>query len=299
MKRYFPFFENNNTTLIGILWMLSWAASFSTTMSLAKIIQPTISVTMMLFMRCLFGVCFFLPFVLRNQTNTFKTDRLPLHLLRAVLASTSMLCTYHAYSNLPLAFTTSIGFTAPLIISILSIFFLGEHVGKRKWLAIVAGYLGVLVMVNPVGHGVDLNVGIALMANLFASCAIIITKKLSRTESTTTIMSYFMVSGLIMSASLVAFSWKTPALSDLLVLCVMGATATLSQFSYFRALKHADASTVAPFEYSRLVFAIPVGFFFFGELVSWHTLVGSVIIVAATYAISVLSIEKKRITQPS
>lgn len=299
MARGYNFLEKANGNLLGILWMLSWAVSFSTTMSLSKIIQPTVDVTMMLFMRCLFGVCFFLPFALRNQENTFKTNRLPLHLLRAVFASTSMLCTYHAYSNLPLAFATSIGFTAPLIISVLSIFFLGENVSKSKWAAIIAGYIGVLVMVNPSGHGMDSNVLIALMANILASCGIIVTKKLSRTESTYTIMAYFMIAGLAFSGLLVGFSWKTPSMNDMIVLCCMGATATISQFSYFRALKHADASTVAPFEYSRLVFAIPVGFYFFGELVSWHTLVGSIIIVVSTYAISTMSVQKQTVKQSS
>lgn len=236
---------------------------------------------MIVFSRIAFGLIFFTPFLLQAKVSDFKTKRLPLHILRVVFTCGSMLCTYYAYAKLDISFATALGFTAPLITTVFSIVFLGESVQWDKWLVIFMGFTGVIVIAHPTNFPFHAAVIVALAANLFASSAIISLKKLTRTESVLTIMLYLNVLSFITIGSVATHVFELPTIYELYLLGLLGAFASFSQFCYAQALKNGNPSVVAPFEYSRLVFAIPIGYILFGELPTTQTLIGSVIIIAS------------------
>lgn len=276
--------------LIGAGFMLLWALSFSSAMAFAKALSPEIDSIIILFMRYFFGLIFFSPFLIQAGFKGFVTSRPLLHLTRVVCVALAMGCTYYAYRNLPLALATSIGMTGPLFTTVLSIFLLKDSVSLPKWAFIIFGYLGVLVMVRPHELSVSVAVWVELFANLFAALSIICVKLLSRTESTLTIMLYANTVTTFIVGILALSLWKTPDTSDLMILMVIGGLGVFSQFCSVSALKFANPSYLAPFEYTRMCFAVPVGYLFFQELPTLWTMVGSLMIIGATYGLTRLEL---------
>lgn len=276
--------------LMGAGFMLLWALSFSSSMSFAKTLSPDIHSIMLIFMRYVFGLIFFSPFVFQAGFKGFKTSRPLLHFTRIVCTIIAMGCTYYAYRNLPLALATSIGMTGPLFTTILAMLLLKDSVSLPKWMFILFGYLGVLVMVQPHEIPISTGVWVELLANLFAALAIICVKLLSRTESTLTLMLYANTATTFIVGILALTIWKTPETSDLIILMIIGGLGVLSQFCYVSALKHANPSYLAPFEYTRMCFAIPVGYMFFQEVPTLWTILGSFMIIGATYGLTRLEL---------
>ena len=282
--------EGLSPKLVGAAFMLLWAMSFSTAMAFAKTLSPEVDSIIVLFMRYFFGLAFFSPFVFQAGFKGFITSRPTLHLTRVICVGAAMGCTYYAYRNLPLALATSIGMTGPLFTTVLSMFLLKDTVSLPKWVLILLGYMGVIIMVRPHETPVSLGVWIELLANIFAALSIVCVKLLSRTESTLTIMLYANTATTFI-AGLVALSvWKTPESYDLLALIAIGGLGVFSQYCSVTALRYANPSYLAPFEYTRLCFAVPVGYLFFQELPTLWTFCGSLIIIGATYGLTRLEI---------
>ena len=276
--------------LIGAAFMLLWALSFSMAMSVAKSLSPEVDSVIVLFMRYFFGLIFFSPFVFHAGFKGFVTSRPILHITRVMCVGAAMGCTYYAYRNLPLALATSIGMTGPLFTTVLSMAILKDSVSFPKWALILFGYLGVIVMVRPHEMPVGMGVWIELLANLFAALSIICVKLLSRTESTLTIMLYANTATTFIAGLVVIGVWKTPGSSDLMALLVIGGLGVFSQYCSVTALRYANPSFLAPFEYTRLCFAIPVGYFFFQEALTLWTFLGSLMIIGATYGLTRLEL---------
>lgn len=266
--------------------MIGWAAVFSTTMSLIKWIGPAVPTAMKVFMRLLFGLVFMSPFIFKRGLHRLKTDHFLMHLIRTCLILAAMFCTYYAYAHLPLAFATSLGFTAPLMTTVLAILFLHERVASSHWVALMTGYMGVLIMVRPGVVAFDPAIGIALLANLFASSAIIFTRKLIQTESSAKILFYANILSVIVMLVIALFNWKTPTLAELFLLLLIGGIGVFSQYCNVQAYRYSQPSFLAPFEYLRLVFAIPIGIYLFDEKPDAWTLLGSLIIVLTTLYIT-------------
>jgi len=272
--------------MVGAGLMLLWGISFSSAMAFAKTLDPEIHSFVLLFIRCAFGLMVFAPFAMSAGIESVKTRRPFLHLLRIGFLIGAMTCTYYAYRNLPLATATSIGMTGPLFTTLLSIVLLQDHVSWQKWAVILFGYLGVVVMVRPDVMPVDFAVWVEILANVFAALSIITVKMLSRTEKSITILIYANIVTCLVGAALAASVWQTPSADDMMALFFIGALGALSQFCSVNALKYANPSFLAPFEYTRLVFAIPLGFWIFGEVPTLWTFLGTLMIVVATYGLT-------------
>jgi drug/metabolite transporter (DMT)-like permease len=276
----------------GIMFSLCGSLCFTTAMSIAKLLDPSVKGAVLVFIRCLFGLIFFLPFLIKSGVQTLKTQRPFLHILRVTFTCLSITCTYYGYRNLPLAMGTAIGFTAPLMTTALAILILKENVTLTKWLLIITGYLGVLVIVQPTEFRLNDAVYILLLANLFASLSLICAKKLTATESTVNIMFYVNVISTILSGIAASFVWFTPSLPDCGLLMLLGLFGVLAQFCYVKSLQHSAPSFLAPFDYSRLIIAVPIGFILFSEMPTLWTIFGAAIIIAATLFVTRLSLAK-------
>ncbi len=276
--------------LVGASFMLLWALSFSSAMVFAKALSPDVSNIIILFMRYFFGLTFFSPFIYHAGIQGFKTSRPILHLLRVCFVGAAMGCTYYAYRNLPLDLATSIGMTGPLFTTVLSMLLLKDRVSFEKWVLIIFGYLGVLVMVRPHELPVGTGVWVELLANLFAALSIICVKTLSRTESTLTIMLYANTVTTLIAGLLAMSIWETPSTQDLILLMIIGGLGVFSQYCSVTALRYANPSFLAPFEYTRLCFAIPVGYLVFQEIPTMWTLFGSLMIIGGTFGLTRLEL---------
>lgn len=281
--------ETNKFTKIAIFAAILWPFFYTLNMTFTKSISPSVPTYILLFWRSLFGVLLFLPFFLKSGIKKMKTQFLPLHIIRSILMTLAIFLTYSAYRKLPLTLATSIGFTAPLMMTILSMLLLKEQITWKKWMILLVGYMGVLVIVRPGIVPFNMFVGFALTANLVASFAAILVRILSQKDSIETIMMYAYLGMFVISSFIVALDWRPISFQDIGHIFCIAAVGAIAQYCYATAVKYAQASFVAPFEYLRIVFAIPIGFYAFNECIDNIMLIGASIIIGSTWILSRLN----------
>ena len=277
-----------STKLISALLATIGALSLSVSMTIAKQLDPNIPTTMIVFVKSSFGLLFFIPVLIKENHFLSKTTNLPMHVLRIVIGICAMLCTYYAYRNLPIALATSIGMTSPIFITALSALLLKEIIGYKKWVLIILGYIGVLIIIKPTDFILNVAIISALLANLLAAMCTIIIKKLSKQDSLITIMLYGNIGIFVASFMASLTQWYSLTLNEIGSLSLMGALGLITQVCSINSLKLTTPSFIAPFEYSRLLFAILIGFFIFHEIPERSTLVGVSIVIVSTYIMILL-----------
>lgn len=210
-----------------------------------------------------------------------RTERLPFQLLRGVALLGSSIFFITGLGYLPIAEASATGFVAPLFVTALSIIFLGEKVGLRRWIATAVGLCGVLIILRP-GTGAFHLAALFPIASAFSwACTLIMTRIMSGREHAITIMTYSSIAGLCLLSAMVPFVWITPSWQDIgfgVLVCV---ASTMGQWIVVLAFRYADASVLAPFSYTQLLWVSLLGFFVFGEVPSIWTVVGAAFIVSS------------------
>jgi drug/metabolite transporter (DMT)-like permease len=266
---------------IGIALLLSALLVFSCSDATAKYLTGELPIIEIIWLRYIVFVAVLLPSTLRGGGTVLRSARPRLQLLRGVSMLASGLLFTGSLAFLPLAEATSIGFVSPLFITALSIPFLGEQVGLRRWAAIVVGLLGVLIVVRP---GTDAFQPAAILPVLSAAAwaaAIIITRKMSGADGALTTLLFTSVSALLILSLAVPFVWQTPSLAQLGFGLLYGSFASAGQWLVVLAYQRAGASTLAPLAYSQLVWSVALGFLIFGAAPDSRTLGGAAVIIAS------------------
>ncbi len=270
----------------GALWMSLAACSFAVMSALVRHLSELMSPLEVVFFRNLFGFIFLMPTLIRAGWDNLRTNNLGRHLLRALFGLTSMYTWFIGLANLPLADATSLSFMAPIIASVMAMFFLGERAGWRRWSAIFVAFGGALVILRPGFQEIPPAALIMLCGTVATASTIITIKVLSRTEPSSAIIAYM---GLFMTPiSLVPalFVWTTPPLDVWPWIIVMGAIATLGQWGMTQAYAATDATIVLPFDYLRLPMVALIAFIIFAETPDAMTYLGGAIIAGATIYIA-------------
>lgn len=266
----------------GGLWMLLASGLFTVMVALIKLVGEALHVVEILLFRQIFMMLLALPAVIGSFPASLNSVRPDLQILRVVAAATAMLLSFTAFIHLPLAEAITIGFARTFFITIFAILILHEIVGLRRWLAMVIGFAGVLLVAAP-GAAEGLNVH-GLMAVGGAACAglvMVIIRLLTQTDKPITILAYQAVGvGLLMVPPSIWF-WRTPTLGELGLLAAIGAVSAIAQMVNIYAFRAAEASAIAPLDYTRLVWAIGLGLVLFGEWPDVQVFAGAVIIVSA------------------
>ena len=236
------------------------------------------------FFQNFFGLFVVLPWFIRRGFAPLRTTRLPLHLLRVVITLISQLGLFYAVSVTPLALVAALGFTVPIFTTLLAIVFLREAVGLKRWLAILGGFFGTLVILRPGIDEVSLGALVMVGASLIFSFAILLTKRLSRTESTVTLTSYSVILLAPMNLLIASFIWRWPTWEILSLCAAVGIVATTTQLFFNQGLKEADVNVLMPIDFFKLIWASVIGYVFFSEIPSlWTWLGGIMICTSATY----------------
>ena len=210
-----------------------------------------------------------------------QTNRRGLHLLRGAALVGSSLFFISGLAYLPIAEASATGFVAPLFVTALSIAFLGEKVGLRRWIATGIGLVGVLIILRPGTGAFHPAAFFPLVSALAWACTLIMTRMMSGTERAITTMTYSSIAGLLILSALVPFVWVTPSWHDILFGIVIGVASTAGQWIVVLAFRYADASVLAPFSYLQLVWVSFLGFLIFGEVPDVYTVTGAAFIVAS------------------
>jgi len=266
----------------GALWILAASLVFSVQGVMVKHLGASLDIFQIQFFRCAVGFVIILPFLMRGGGRIVSTERMGMHFMRAIVGLMGMACGFYAVTHLPLAEATAITFTKPLFMIVLAVLFLGEAVRWRRWTATIIGFLGVIVILRP-GEGVIQTAAlVGLLGSLFIADVGVLIKKLAATERTVTVLFYFTLISTVISAIPAAFVWRTPTGIELLLLCLLGITATFGQALTMQGFRVAEATAIMPFDYSRLLYAASFGFIFFAEVPDTWTWVGTAIIAGST-----------------
>ena len=266
----------------GGLWVLIAAFFFSIMTVLIKMAGQTLHVTVILFLRQMTMLLMAAPVILRNFPGSLISARPDLQAIRIFCAFLAMLLGFTSIIHLPLADATTLNFAKTFFVSILAIIFLGEVVGIRRWGAITAGFIGVVIVAWPTGEGVINIYSLMAIGGAFAVAVImILLRKITQVDKPVTILSYQAIGvGALMLPPAIYF-WQTPTLWDVALIIAIGAVSSLGQLANIQGFKHAEASVIAPLDYGRLVYAIILGIIIFGEWPAARVYIGAAIIVAA------------------
>ena len=200
---------------------------------------------------------------------------------RAATGIASMCFFYLGFRSMPLADVIAIAFTGPLFMTVLSIPFLGEQVGPRRWTAVLAGFLGVLLIARP-GSGLIGLAALYPLAGAFCGAAsMILVRRLSVTDSNASIVCYHAVAATLVGAAMMPFDWVMPTAVDWPLLIAVGLVGGTAQIFLTQAFRLAPAALLAPFKYIAIVFAILFGYLLFGDLPDAWTLVGAGVVIAS------------------
>ena len=210
-----------------------------------------------------------------------QSGRKGLQLMRGVTLLASSLFFISGLRFLPIAEASATGFVSPLFVTALSIVFLGERVGMRRWMATAVGLIGVLIILRPGSSAFHAAAFFPIVSALAWACTLIMTRMMSGREHAITTMAYSSITGVCILSALVPFVWVTPSWHDILFGVFIGVASTAGQWIVVLAFRYADASVLAPFQYTQLLWVSILGFMIFGEVPDIWTVTGAAFIVAS------------------
>lgn len=231
----------------------------------------------------------------RGRRAMLRTRRPGLHFLRSGLLVASISTLFVGLTYLPIADATVIGFTAPLFIVALSVPLLGERVGLHRWLAVLIGLGGVVIIVRPGGGIAHWAAIMPLIGAVCFALYQITTRVLAQTEATSTTLFYTAAGGFFWTCVLVPFFWTMPTIVQWLAFFFIGALGAAAHLCLIKGFELAQASLLAPFNYSKLVWAAALGYVVFGDWPSLNTFLGCAVIVASGLYV----IHRERRTTPA
>ena len=239
-----------------------------------------------LFFRGFFGIVFYF-FVIppERRKNFYYTKRAGLHFLRCIFGLIALVSIFTALRNLPLATVVSISFAAPIFTTIFSIFLLKEKVGFYRWLAVIVGFIGIIVITEPGFSSLNIYYLYPIIFCLGLSYVAIAIRQLSTSEPVWLISLYFSVAITLLSFLTIPYGWVMPSLNDLAILSLVGIFGGVANLWLSQSYKYSEVSLVTPLKYLALVFAIIFGYFIWGEVPTIKTLLGAALVIISSIII--------------
>ena len=264
----------------GILLAIVSSALFAAMHVTVRHLSSELHAFEIAFFRNVFGLAVMLPWLVHYGRKSFQTDMLSWHIGRGLINSVSMLCWYLSLQLLPVADATAINMTGPLFVTLGAWFFLKETVTWQRWLGIFMIMAGGLVIIRPGVQIAGPGVWLALSSTILFSFSKLISKRLTRTDSTRTIVAY--VTTLMIPPTFIAalFVWQWPTFVQLSWLLLIGTLGTLAHLCMTRAYLYLDLAMADPFIVARLLWATMLGFLIFQEYPDLWTSIGAAVITA-------------------
>lgn len=267
----------------GLANMLASASSISAVNGVVVHLSSSIHVFEIAFFRQFFGLIFMSAVFLRGGLRPLITHRLGLHILRSVLNVSAMLAFFYGLTLEPLAKVVSLSLTSPLFATVGAVLFLKEEMTRHRWIALILGLAGALVILRPGIQAFSLGAFLILFSNAMWSVALVVIKILSRTESSVTIAFYATILMAPVALVFALFVWQTPTLEQLVWFAAIGIGASVAQICLGEAFRHADATVVLPVDFTKLFWASLIGYFFFNQVPEIWIWVGAVIVFMAVF----------------
>lgn len=267
--------------LHGILLVTAAVFCFACSDAVSKSLMEVLPAVQVTWLRFVVFVLVMAPLAARAGAGSLRTRRPALQVLRGVGVSVSALLFILALGVIPLAEATAMAFVSPLFVTALSVPFLGETVGPRRWAAVAVGLVGVMIIVRPGSDAFDPAAILPVVAALIWAGSLVITRRMSGTESPLATMVYSAVVGCLVLSAAVPFAWAALGWREIGLGLATGLTATAAQCLIVLAYRQASASVLAPFFYSQLVWSALLGLLVFGHAPDAWTLAGTGVIIAS------------------
>ncbi len=279
---------------LGVLYGIASVACFAMMDASVKWLDM-FPVGQVLFSRFFFGLIPILMLVPRGEFKTFyKTSRPKLHAFRAITGTLAIIALFIALREIPLADVVSLTFGGPIFVTLGSIFFLSEKVGIRRWLAVLIGFFGMLLIVKPAYEELNIYYIFPIIFCIFFACVALSIRSLSSTEPNYRIALYFSLLSMIVGLLTLPFGWVMPNKFELFLLIFTGLVGSVANILLTVSLRYAEASLVTPTKYLNLVFAILLGYFIWSEIPKLLTLVGAGLIIISSVIIFMRESELKK-----
>lgn len=255
---------------------------------LAKYLAAYYPVSQIVWGRFFFHFVFMLPVVLiRYRDVVFKVQQPVLQVLRGGFLLGATLCFFWSLKYLSIPDALTLLFVSPLLVTCLSPALLGEHVGVRRWSAVIVGFLGVCIVLRPGGGAFQLASFAALGAGFCHACYILATRRLSGTAPPLVTLFYTSLLGMAVLSLYTPWHWEAPGSLHLVYMIAIGAIAAGGHYLLIKAFDHAEASVLAPFGYGEIVMATIVGYIGFGDFPDLVTWIGIAVIIGSGVYIAV------------
>lgn len=272
---------DGNLMLAGVLLMLLGDFLFSLNDAMGKWLVASFSVGQVLVIRSLGSFIILAPMIARQGSDAlFRIERPPLQLLRIVMTTTDVGLFYAAVAYLPLADVMTFYMAGPIYVAAISHFFLGERIGWRRWLAVFLGFAGVLIALKPSTAMFSWPSLFGLCGSLAFAMTLVLGRRLRQTNDAT-LVAWQTVGALVAGLVLSVGNWRSASTLDFAAMLALGVVAGSAHMLITRSLKLAPASLLAPLQYTLLIWAIALGFFFFGDIPDIQVFLGAAIIVLA------------------
>ena len=287
---------NNNQFAIFLIII---SIIFGTLMgTFIKLAQEELNVFTTGFLRFFFGFLIITPYILKTKFEVFSTKNLKIHILRSALNLPAMLLGFAALAMLPLEKMTAIHFIVPIIVTILAVIFLKEKIYLYRSIALVMGFLGMLIILRPGIIDISIGIYMALISSLIWSVVIILTKKVSKDDSAITILSHQYVYMSLFSFPLVIYFWDQPSLKTIIFILCAAMSGTILHIALNHAYKLVDVSMTQPYSFLGLVVSSIIGYFVFSDKPDFYTWLGASVIFCGVLLISYRELQlNKEITR--
>ena len=238
------------------------------------------------FFRCVFGFLTAAPLVLWPEQAWPRTRAVRPLLCSGLFHFTAMICFFTGVTMIPLNESAALTFAGPLFATVGAALVLGETVRARRWIAIVVGFVGVLIVLRPGAVPISLGAGLVLFSTMSFAGVTLLVKKMSATERTATVVFYQSLFVMVATLPLALWVWAPPTLFSLALLATLGALCTAGWLCFTRAFALADASAILPLEFTRLPFVALLAYIVFGEVPDERAWIGAAVIFGSTLYIS-------------
>jgi drug/metabolite transporter (DMT)-like permease len=271
---------SGRAALAGIALMTAGIFLFAVNDALGKWLVATYSVGQVLLIRSLAALALLLPFIWRDIRTFQEAPRWGLQVLRAAFATIEVACFYWAVTYLPLADVMTYYLAGPIFVTAIAGTVLREPVGWRRWAAVLVGFAGVVVALRPAGGTLTWPALIALIGSFTFSLSMVATRYLRGTSGTVLVTTQT-IGALAFGAVAAPFAWVPPSSADVALLLLLGIVAMVAHVCVNRSLVLAPASTVVPYQYTTIIWAVLFGYLVFGDRPDVAMLAGAAIIIAA------------------
>ncbi len=287
MRKTWLHLSTNNTPprhIAAVLFMMLSVGLYAIQDVIVKSLPAELHVVQITFFRSFFA---FIPiFVIgyyERKQRIFKSEWPVGHMIRAILSFLALLCFIHAFRTMPLANAYTFTFTAPLFLTLFSAPLLKERVSLARWGAVLGGFSGILIMLRPEG-GLSVDTMIALGGGFFYGLSLVYVRSLSSTDSNTLIVFTFTLLSTLLSGLALPWFWQPMTWLTVAFFAAVGTLGGLAQYAMTQAMRLAPVSSIAPFDYAALLWAVAFDWLFFATKPDlWMLLGGSIIISAGLY----------------